>query len=267
MQVKSAARALHLLEVFDQAQTQLTLGELVLATRWPQSSLAALLATLSDLGYVHHNYRRRTYALTAKVAHLGEWIQDADIASEPAMVTLLNRLHESCGETVVLAEQAGLHVRYVKVQLAQRRPVSTHTQAGVLRPLCASATGWSLLSLQSDLEIRSAVRDVNRLRPEHTAPVELRDVRCRIEEVRKFGFVVSRHAVKQGIGMIAMPFSHPWRGRRFAVGVGAPVSRLDGRLSSLVADMRNSVASWKRLVNGAEDDELMSSTTVRPAVP
>lgn len=252
MPVKSAERVLLLLEQFDRSQVPFKLGELLKATGWPQSSLAALLSTLVDMGYVHHDYRRQTYVSTSKVTRLGEWIHDAEVTSEPTIAALLKQLHDACGETVVIAEQSGLNVRYVEVLLAQRRPVSSHTQTGVLRPLCSSATGWSLLSIQSDDEIRAAVRDANRLRQSSAPTVRLKYVRERVAEVRRFGFVVSRHAVKPGSGMVAMPLGYPWRGRRFVIGVGAPVSRLDLRLSTIVADMKLCVAAWERLVLGID---------------
>lgn len=252
MSVKSAERVLRLLEQFDRMQRPQTLGELVRATGWPQSSLAAMLATLIETGYIFHDYRHRTYVPTSKVTHLGEWIPDTEITSEPAVIELLQQLHNACGETVVVAEQTGLFARYVKVLPARGRLLSAHTQTGVLRPICSSATGWSLLSQQSDAAIRSTVRDVNRLRAEGTRALLLKDVRVKVAEARRFGFVVSRHAVKEGVGMVAMPVRYPWRGRRFAVGVGAPVPRLDRRLSSIVSDITRCITSWEKLVLGPE---------------
>jgi hypothetical protein len=50
-----------------------------------------------------------------------------------------------------------------------------------------------------------------------------------------------------------MPFTYPSRGRRFAVGIGAPTARLDRRLSTLVMDLRQCVAAWNKVVVGVED--------------
>lgn len=251
MTVKSADRVLTLLEHFDVVQGGQTLGDLVRALGWPQSSLAALLVTLVERGYVLHDYRRRLYMPTSKVLHLGGWIPDTEVTSEPAVLSLLEALHGECGETVVIAEQAGLVARYVKVMPARGRLLSAHSQTGVVRPMWSSATGWSLLSIQSDDAIRTLVRDANRLRNQQASSVKLRYVRQRVGEVRRFGFVVSRHAIKQGVGMVAMPLGYPWRGRRFAIGVGAPVVRLDRQLSRIVAHMRQCVERWEQLVLGS----------------
>lgn len=252
MNVKSAERVIQLLEIFDAAQEPITFGRLVSVTGWPQSSLAALLTTLGELGYIHHDYEARSYIPTAKVTHLGEWIQDTAAAIEPAMLSLLSGLNETCGETVVLAEQCGLQVRYVKV-LLNPRPIVSHTRSGLLRPLCSSATGWSLLSLQQDGEIGRIVREVNRTKRGAGAPLRLHDVKERVAEVRRYGFVVSRHNVMEGIGVVAMPFGYPSRGRTFAVGIGAPIARLDGRLSTLVMNIRQCVSDWNKLVVGVTE--------------
>lgn len=250
MSVKSAERVLRLLEHFDIVQKPQKLGELVVATGWPQSSVAALLATLIEQGYIQHDYRRRQYTPTAKLLHLGAWIPDTEVTSEPAVLSLLTELNDGCGETVVIAEQSGLAARYVKVMAAQRRLTSSHSQTGVLRPMWASATGWALLSLQSDEAVRALVRDANRLRPADAPSVKLKQVREKVAEARRFGFVVSRHAVTQGVGMVAMPVSYPWRGRRFAIGVGGPVVLLDRKLSSIVEHMRRCTSRWEQMVLG-----------------
>src|SRR6187431_558740 len=98
MSVKSAERVLQLLELFDSVQEPITFGRLVATTGWPQSSLAALLTTLCERGYIHHDHQARSYVPTAKVSHLGEWVHDTAAAVEPALLDLLKRMNESCGE-------------------------------------------------------------------------------------------------------------------------------------------------------------------------
>jgi len=151
----------------------------------------------------------------------------------------------------VLAEQSGLYVRYVNVILNQQRPPATQTRSGLLRPIGSAATGWCLLSLQPDAEIGRIVRDVNKIEAHNR--IRLQDIKARIEEVRRYGFVVSRNSVAEGIGVVAMPFGYLLPGRRFAVGIGAPIARLDRRLSTLVMDLKQCAASWDKLVVGPND--------------
>jgi DNA-binding IclR family transcriptional regulator len=169
------------------------------------------------------------------------------------MLALLNSLHESCGETVVLAEQSGLYLRYVSVLRNKERPLCTDTRPGLLRPLCTSATGLALLSQQRDAEIGRIVRDVNSKALCTSTPIHLKDVKARIAEARRYGFVVSRHNLAEGIGVVAMPFTYPSRGRRFAVGIGAPTARLDRRQSTLVMELRECVSAWNKVVVGVDE--------------
>ena len=65
-------------------------------------------------------------------------------------------LHKVTGETAVAAVRIGTYARYVIVQQRSRMTV-VQTQAGVLRPICTSATGLALLSKLDDNAIRRTV--------------------------------------------------------------------------------------------------------------
>src|SRR5690606_31922545 len=111
--VKSAARALQLLELFDRVQMPLTLKEVVQLTGIPQSSAAALLSTLANLSYIAHDRRAHEYAPTTQVAHLGRWIGDDGVATDPFVAQAVARLNQSTGETAIAAVRRGTYARYV----------------------------------------------------------------------------------------------------------------------------------------------------------
>jgi len=238
--VKSAARVLDLLELFDRCQRPLSLREIVEETGYPQSSTAALLATLIARGYIAHDRRSRVYVSTPAVAHLGRWVSDDGVASEPALYRAIQQLHRLTGETAVAAVRRNVYAQYVVVQQTTR-PIVVQTQPGVLRPICTSATGLALLSTMSDEAIRQIATQARRERRGLSRPVPLTELRRRIEETRQWGFAVSRHGVFEGTGMIAMPLNSPICGHTVALGVGGPVVRLDAKMSKLVAALKDAV--------------------------
>ncbi|MEF7613526.1 helix-turn-helix domain-containing protein [Aquincola sp. MAHUQ-54] len=239
-EVKSAARVLTLLELFESRQVPLTLREIVELTGFPQSSTAALLATLIRKGYVAHDRRSHEYVPTARVAQLGSWIADDGLAAEPALQRAIEQLHRVTGETAVAAVRRGTYAQYVIV--AQRaRPKVVPTEPGVLRPVCSSGTGIALLSLEDDQALRRLVARAQRERRGIVKVTTLPRVREAVEQVRRHGFAMSRHGVFDGTGMIAMPLPWPVRGHPVAFGVGGPVTRLDAKMALIVRELRLAV--------------------------
>jgi len=239
-EVKSAARVLELLELFDQLQTPLTLREIVERTGYPQSSTAALLATLIQRGYVMHDRSSAEYAPTALVAHLGRWVGGDGISTHPLIRRTVAWLHRQTGETAIAAVQLGTYVRY-EIVSQDARPKVVMTEPGVLRPICTSASGLALLSRLDDATVRALVRRAQRERRGITVPVRWPQVRQQLEWARRYGFAVSRGGVFAGTGMVAMPLPLPVNGQDVALGVGGPVPRLDAQLSHIVEALRHAM--------------------------
>lgn len=239
-EVKSAARVLALLELFEDRQVPMTLREIVEASGFPQSSTAALLATLIRKGYVAHDRRSHEYVPTSRVAYLGRWIADDGLAAEPALRRAIEHLHRVTGETAVAAIRRGTYAQYVLVA-QHARPKVVPTEPGVLRPICTSGTGIALLSLEDEATRRKLVMRAQRERRGIIKAATLTQVRQSIEQVRRHGFAVSRSGVFDGTGMIAMPVPWPIRGHGVVFGVGGPVTRLDAKVSVIVRELRRAV--------------------------
>lgn len=260
--VKSALRVLELFELYDRVQRPLRLGELVALTGYPQSSCAALLATLTTHGYLVHDRRRRTYVPTSRLSQLGAWVSPQELSSESDLMQLLERAHARTGETVVVAERAGNFARYVHV-LRANRPIMFNVQAGVLRPLCTSAVGLALLS---DMDANELSDTVTRVRLDKTAGaqgVRVAAVRREVAEVRSRGFALSRGGVFSGTGMIAMPLPRAIRSRRVAVGIGGPIERLDTKLTLLYESLKEALDEWLARVEGSSHSDAASRSAAR----
>ena len=241
--VKSAVRVLQLLELFDRVQMPLTLREIVQLTGIPQSSAAVLLNTLVNLSYIAHDRRAHEYAPTTQVAHLGKWIGDDGVATDPFVARAVARLNQATGETAVAAVRRGTYARYVLVK-QEKRPTVVPTVAGVLRPICTSGTGLALLSKLDETELKKVVNQAQRDRRGLVKKTSLKQVRQQIEHVRQFGFVASRSGVFEGTGMVAAALPTPINGDFVALAVGGPLSRLDAKMSTIVQQLRQSVGTF-----------------------
>jgi IclR family transcriptional regulator, acetate operon repressor len=75
--VKSATRALEIIELFGVHRHPLSVTEIANALAIPQSSSSVLLHALSSIGFVTRDRKTRKYAPGIRSVFLGNWIHDA----------------------------------------------------------------------------------------------------------------------------------------------------------------------------------------------
>jgi IclR family KDG regulon transcriptional repressor len=110
--VKSADRALNLLEVFAEHLDGLSLAEVCDCTGWPKSSSLALLRTLHRRDFIEISSRTGKYRLGPRVAALGSaYLGRLSLAQEGTEI--VRDMSRACDETVHLAILRGTDVLYV----------------------------------------------------------------------------------------------------------------------------------------------------------
>ncbi len=199
--VKSAARVLQVLELFDQERRPLAVAEIAAHYDWPASSTSALMASLVTLGYLEYEAGKRVYRPSVRVALLGDWIH-GNLLKEGQLTRLMEHLNEVTGETIVLAAQNGLQSQYLRV-LQGTNALRLHLHIGTVRPLFGSGTGNMLLGAMDDATIRKLARRFNATSP----PARRVDPETVLEHVaqdRAKGYSISLNQVTMHSGLIAM---------------------------------------------------------------
>ncbi|WP_372024371.1 helix-turn-helix domain-containing protein [Tistrella mobilis] len=237
--IKTARRVFEVLEYFDEVKRPLTLREVSAHFGYPVSSTAALLKSLLQLGYVDFNRPTRTYMPTMRVAMLGDWIQ-ASLFGEGRILRLMQYLNEMTGEMVSLGTQSDIYMQYVHV-LYSREGLQYRVRPGTVRSMTRSGYGWLLLSAMPDAEIDKVLRRVNIEEDDPARRMTLDELMVPVTEVRQLGYVYSRHTVTQGAGVIGMLLPPQSYGRRFTVGVGGPVDRLEEKHDMILALLREAI--------------------------
>ncbi len=110
--VKSADRALDLLELLAQHRDGLTLANVCGHTGWPKSSALALLRTLARRHYVVLGADGASYQLGPRVASLGSAYLDRISLAEEGL-DVVRRVSRAVDETVHLAVLRGKDVLYI----------------------------------------------------------------------------------------------------------------------------------------------------------
>ncbi len=236
--VKSARRALEILEVFGRHKRPLALKEVLDELGYPTSSGSALMKSLVALGYLDYDRERRTYFPTMRITVLGAWVPGVLFGDGP-LLSELEGLHRATGETIVLAVQSDLHAQYVHV-LPSPEPLQLRAPPGTLRPLARSGMGLVLLSAKSDAEVERLRRRINASGDDIAQTRE--ELMGRVNEVRARGYAFSRNTISPGIGIIGAALPKGPFGRTFAVGVAGRVPALEDNRDAIVADLKAMIA-------------------------
>ena len=198
--VKSAARVLQVLELFDQERRPMAVAEIAAHHDWPASSTSALMASLVTLGYLEYQPGKRVYRPSVRVSLLGDWIHPA-LLKERQLARMMEHLNEVTGETIVLAAQNGLQSLYLRV-LQGTNALRLHLHIGTVRPLFGSGTGSMLLSAMDEAGIRKTARRFNATSPPGKR-VDIDQVLADVERDRARGYAISLNQVTMHSGLIA----------------------------------------------------------------
>lgn len=232
--VKSAKRALEILEVFSRHRRPLALKEVLDELGYPTSSGSALMKSLVALGYLDYDRERRTYFPTMRIAVLGAWVPGA-LFGEGALLPALEALHREIEETVVLAVQSDLHAQYIHL-IHSAAPLQFRAPPGTRRPLARSGMGLVLLSGKTDAEIERLRRRINAAGDGMTQTRE--ELMARVNEVRTRGYAFSKNSISPGLGIIGAALPKGPFGRVFAVGVAGRVERLEEKRDAIVSGLQ-----------------------------
>lgn len=222
--IVSVCRALSILELFDAHTAELGITEMAERLDLHKSTLAGLVYTLENSGYLEQNPTTRKYRLGVKL------VERAFVALGHLEVTRvalphLERLRNWRNETVNLAVLDGDEVVYIE-RLLGSQTLGMRSEVGKRAMAHSTALGKALLSQlpKSELDVFLANCDLPPVTPNTiTEPQELKR---ELELVRSRGYAVDMEEDQVGGACIAAPiFDH--KGKAIAaVSISVPMARL-----------------------------------------
>lgn len=242
--VKSAARALEILEVFADQRRRLSSAQLGQALGYPKSSLSVLLKSLVAQGYLSNAHRDGEYFPTLKLTRLGDWVPQALLGSE-ALLPMLATLRDRTGETVTLTMAADLQMRCLHA-LIGTHPIAFQVEEGVTIPTIGSAIGTMYLATQPDAATRRLFglwkKQGRARRSLRTATLEEQ-----IAQARADGYFAAYDAVSPDTGAVAMPIEAGAQGEVLVVAVAGLNRRIHAAENEIVATMRSLIGTHRRV--------------------
>lgn len=240
--VKSARRVIEILELFDESQSGLSVGEVAGRLGYPQSSTSEILRTLHGMGYLSYDAKSRQFSPTLMVSLLGDWVHHR-VLGDLWITSLTRELGGKTGGTISLAVQYQIYAKYIRVL----RPSFGPTVPGLLRPLCRSAVGKMLLSTLADNEIGKIIRRANALAKDPKERVNPGQLLKEVERIRVQRYAQTASEVIDGAGAIAVLL--PIRGypQPVALGVGGPVDFIGRHSDAILEAMRAAIRKYTSL--------------------
>lgn len=198
--VKSAARALEILEVFAERRERLSSAQIGAVLGYPKSSLSVLLRSLVAQGYLSNGGGDQDYFPTLKLARLGDWLPAMLLGSETLLPTL-EKLRDTTGETVTLTTPIDLQMRCLHA-LIGTHPIALQVFEGTTFPIIDTAIGTMYLATQPDATAERLFQTW--VAHGHGSRKEYPALRTKIEQARLDGYVTAFDAVVPDTGAIAV---------------------------------------------------------------
>lgn len=238
--VKSAKRVFEILELFAQAQCELSVVAVARECGYPQSSTSALLRTMTEIGYLHYDGRSRTYRPTARLPLLVSWVGHR-LFREGRVLQLMDELSDATGETIILGAENGLQARYIHV-IEATGPIRLHTVAGRLRPYPRSAIGLALLSTYEDARVSRLMRRFNSEATDPAGQVNISSLLRQLDEIRRNGYALAIGGVIKGGGAVAMVLPEGVNGSPLAIAIASAEPSVLAHHQEWIAVMREAIA-------------------------
>lgn len=156
--VKSARRAIELIETFAAQDVWLSLSELHTRTGLPRSSLHGLLRTLLEAGWLEADPSTASYRLGVRALICGTAYLDRD-AVVPYATEALEQVRDRTGFTAHFARRNGTEVVYLETR-ESRHSIHLVSRVGRTLPTHATALGKALLAELTHDEINALLPSV-----------------------------------------------------------------------------------------------------------
>jgi DNA-binding IclR family transcriptional regulator len=238
--VKSAARTLEIFEYFDSVRRPASIHEVAQALGYPHSSTAALLRSLSDLGYLEYAVVDKTFFPSIRVSLLGHWVGE-EMVSVRGIQHQMRAVADTTGMTVVLGSINDGYCQYVRV-IEANAPIRYHLKAGDRRCLARSTLGHVLLGeAPPDNRHGLILRALATWDGPDAAPAaDIIEKRAAQTFARGYAFnvgLVTPHAA-----MLAVPVRPGYGVRPLALAVAAAEPFFQGRRAEIVEILRNALS-------------------------
>lgn len=219
IQVKSLAKALNILKLFDYNNTRLSHVEIAQKMQLPTATASRLLSTLQECGFLNRDMENGKYYLGREIYYLGQMARE-NISLSRESSEVLEQLKEKTGETAHVFVRDGIN-RVCVGQVESDHSIKMTAIIGRKDLIWVGSTGRVLLAYCNDKEREDLFLQIKEMWP----TIDLDQLRRRVERVRREGVARKEDEWNRNCACIAAPI--------FGLG-----GRMEGALAVSVPDFR-----------------------------
>lgn len=239
--VKSAVRALAILDLLTQRGAPMRFSEIAQQLGYPQSSLHGLMRTLHAAQWLEFDEGTRQYTLGIRAWEAGNAYMRAVSLADRAM-PYMNQVRDELNETVQLAVlDEGRHNVYLAKAEGDQRLV-LESRVGSRLPAHATGVGKVLLAALGDDEIRRRLGGVELETYTATTPGTVDALVERLDEIRSRGYGTDDEEYTEGVRCVAVPVRDHSGATVAAMSVSVPVVRFTDALRERSLDTLHDAA-------------------------
>lgn len=242
MVVKQISNLFKLMAFFVRAKRPLSVREIVAEFGWPRSSVFNMVATMVDEGYLYQPVARGGYYPTTRWMEMARELMESQPLPESVHQLLVDLARET-GETLFLAAPEGTSIVFLDV-VESAADIRFIANVGQRLPIHVTAAGRAILSLYEPAERAATLRRIHYQAYEKTQFMSPDEVQGDIDSCAQRGWFSNMGIYAPGVAGIAVPF--PFNGRRDAIALGGPVSRIEKKAAEAGEQLRAAVDEFLR---------------------
>jgi DNA-binding IclR family transcriptional regulator len=225
--VPAVKRAFEIVELLSSRGGGVTISELHRELKLPISSVANLLYTMADLGYLDRDAAGTQYSLSVRFLAIGRHVLDGiDLT-----VWCHPLLEELAGKTGLAAHLAVRHDGesvYVD-RIAAQGLVQVASWVGMRWPVHVSAVGKALIAFLPEAQLESLLKKHKLTKPTPETVASLPALRKQLEEIKQRGYSIEFSEGEIGVACVAAPIFGPQEVVVAAVSLSGTIFQLTRR--------------------------------------
>lgn len=223
--IQSVDRALKILDLFDEHNTELKITEISERMMLHKSTVHSLLKTLKKHHYIEQDLENSKYKLGLKLFERGNFVMHSlDIRT--LAKEYLNSLSQKTDLTVHLVILDGKEGVYIdKVESSSASVL--YSRIGRRIPIHCSAVGKALVANKSNSELEKLLEDYQYIKRTDNTLTNKEDFLRELETIRETGYAIDNQENEPGVYCIALPVRN-YTGKVVAsISISSPVMKIN----------------------------------------
>jgi DNA-binding IclR family transcriptional regulator len=236
MSVKSAIRALEILELLADHEQGLSVKEMSEALSFPQSSTFNLVQTLFSDGYLVQSHNKR-YKLGPKLIKIGtRALASFDLHTDARVY--LQELMSKVEETVFMAVLSNIELVYI-AKVDSNRSIKTSAEIGSRKPLYCTGLGKAFLAFlpEEKQEICFQQTSWERLTPKTIVSPE--EMKQQLAHFNTLGYAIDDEESEDGLYCYAAPVFGVTGEVVAAISTAGPKERITRNSEKVITELLN----------------------------